>query len=178
MSQTVETIKKLRELTGLGVIECKKALEKTENNLEKALEMLKEKGIQIAEKKTNKTTKEGLIGSYIHLNGKIGVLVEVTCESDFVARTEDFKELVKNLCLQIAATAPEYIKKEDVSAEILEEKKKTYKDISIFYKEKVLFEQPFIKDDSQTIEQYVKGKIAKLGENIRVNRFTRYQIGE
>lgn len=176
--QTVETIKKLRELTGLGIIECKKALEKTENNLEKALEMLKEKGIQIAEKKIDKATREGLIGSYIHSNGKIGVLVEVTCESDFVARTEDFKELVKNLCLQIAATAPEYIKKEDIPAETLEEKKKTYKDISIFYKEKVLFEQSFIKDESQNIEQYVKGKIAKLGENIKVNRFTRYEIGE
>ncbi len=178
MSQTVETIKKLRELTGLGVIECKKALEKAENNFDKALEMLKEKGIQIAEKKTDKTTREGLIGSYIHSNGKIGVLVEVTCESDFVARTDDFKELVKNLCLQIAATSPEYIRKEDVPAEVLEEKKKLYRDIDVFYKEKVLFEQSYIRDDSLTIEQYVKSKIGKLGENIRVNRFTRYQIGE
>ena len=178
MSQTVETIKKLRELTGLGVIECKKALEKAENNFDKALEILKEKGIQIAEKKTDKTTREGLIGSYIHSNGKIGVITEVTCESDFVARTDDFKELVKNICLQIAATSPEYIKREDVPSDVIEQKKKIYKDIETFYKEKVLFEQPFIKDDSLTIEQYIKSKIAQLGENINVNRFTRYQIGE
>ncbi|HPP67038.1 MAG TPA: translation elongation factor Ts [bacterium] len=178
MSQTLETIKKLRELTGLGVIDCKKALEQSGNNFDKALEMLKERGIQIAEKKADKITRQGLIGSYIHSNGKIGVLVEVTCESDFVARTDDFKELVKNLCLQIAATNPEYITKEDVSEQILAEGKKIYKDIDNFYKEKVLFEQSFIKDDSLTIEQYVKSKIAKLGENIKITRFTRYQIGE
>lgn len=178
MSQTVETIKKLRELTGLGVIECKKALENAGNNFDKALEILKEKGIKIAEKKTDKVTGEGLIGSYIHSNGKIGVLIEVTCESDFVARTDDFKELVKNLCLQIAATSPEYVKKEDVPENIVNEKKKEYKEIEDFYKEKVLFCQNFIKDDSLTIEEYVKSKIAKLGENIRVRRFTRYQLGE
>ncbi|MCM8805613.1 MAG: elongation factor Ts [Candidatus Omnitrophica bacterium] len=177
MSQTVETIKKLRELTGLGIIECKKALEKAGNDFEKALEILKEQGIKIAEKKKDKTTGEGLIGSYIHSNGKIGVLVEVTCESDFVARTDDFKELVKNICLQIAATSPEYISKNDVPESVIEEKKKFYKDIEQFYREKVLFEQTFIKDDSITIGDYVKSKIAKLGENIQVRRFTRYEIG-
>lgn len=178
MSQTVETIKKLREITGLGVIECKKALEKAGNDINKALEILKEHGIKIAEKKKDKTTGEGLIGSYIHSNGKIGVLAEVTCESDFVAKTDDFKELVKNICLQIAATEPEYIKKEDIPENVLEEKKKTYKDIEEFYKEKVLLNQKFIKDDSITVEDYVKSKIAKLGENIRITRFVRYQIGE
>ncbi|HOJ31538.1 MAG TPA: elongation factor Ts [bacterium] len=176
MSQMVETIKKLRELTGLGVIDCKKALEKSGNDFDKALEILKEQGVKIAEKKSERATGEGLIGSYIHSNGKIGVLVEVTCESDFVARTEDFKELVKNLCLQIAATSPEYIKKDDIPESVIEEKKKVYSDIEQFYREKVLFCQPFIKDDSITIEEYVKSKIAKLGENIRVNRFTRYEI--
>jgi len=172
----VETIKKLRELTGLGVIDCKKALEKSNNNFDKALEILKEQGIKIADKKTEKATGEGLIGSYIHSNGKIGVLVEVTCESDFVARTDDFKELVKNLCLQIAATSPEYIKKDDIPENVIDEKKKIYKDIEQFYREKVLFCQTFIKDDSVIIEDYVKSKIAKLGENIKVNRFTRYEI--
>ncbi|MCM8764841.1 MAG: elongation factor Ts [Candidatus Omnitrophica bacterium] len=178
MSQIVETIKKLRELTGLGVIDCKKALQEAGNNIDRALEILKEKGIKIAEKKEGKMTGEGLVGSYIHSNGKIGVLVEATCESDFVARTDDFKELVKNICLQIAATAPAYIKKEDIPDDVIEEKKKTYRDIEEFYREKVLFCQNFIKDDSLTVEQYVKSKIAKLGENIKITRFTRYQIGE
>ncbi|MCM8822950.1 MAG: elongation factor Ts [Candidatus Omnitrophica bacterium] len=178
MSQIVETIKKLRELTGLGVIDCKKALQEAENNIDRALEILKEKGIKIAEKKEGKTTGEGLVGSYIHSNGKIGVLVEVTCESDFVARTEDFKELVKNICLQIAAASPAYIRKEEIPDDVIEEKKKIYKDIEEFYREKVLFCQNFVKDDSLTIEQYVKSKIAKLGENIKITRFTRYQIGE
>jgi len=178
MSQTVEMIKKLRDLTGLGVIDCKKALEKAGNDFDKALSMLKEQGIKIAEKKTERVTKEGLVGSYIHSNGKIGVLVEITCESDFVARTDDFKELVKNICLQIAATAPEYVSKGQVPADVVEEKKKSYKDIEDFYKEKVLFCQSFIRDDSLTVEEYVKSKIAKLGENINITRFTRYQMGE
>ncbi|MCM8764047.1 MAG: elongation factor Ts, partial [Candidatus Omnitrophica bacterium] len=171
-------IKKLRELTGLGIIDCKKALEEAENNVDRALAILKEKGIKIAEKKEGKTTGEGLVGSYIHSNGKIGVLVEVTCESDFVARTDDFKELVKNICLQIAATAPTYIRKEDIPEDVVEGKKKIYSNIEEFYMEKVLLCQNFIKDDSLTVEQYVKSKIAKLGENIKITRFTRYQIGE
>lgn len=178
MSKPVEVIKKLRDLTGLSVIECKKALEQAGYDFDRAVEILKDKGIKIAEKKVDKITGEGLIGSYIHSNGKIGVLIEVTCESDFVARTDDFKELVKNLCLQIAATSPEFIKKEDIPEKIVEEKKKEYKDIEDFYKEKVLLHQSFIKDDTLTIEEYIKGKIAKLGENIRVRRFIRYQLGE
>ena len=117
MPVTLEQIKSLREKTGLGVIECKKALENAAGNFDKALELLKLKGIQIAEKKETRQTKEGLIGSYIHTNGKIGVLVEVTCESDFVARTDDFKELVKNLALQIAATSPKWVTKEEVPAD-------------------------------------------------------------
>ncbi len=178
MSQTVEKIKKLREITGISVIECKKALEKAGNDIDKAMEILKEQGIKFAEKKSERITGEGLVGSYVHSNGKIGVLAEVTCESDFVARTEDFKELVKNICLQIAATSPEYIRKEDVPESVREEKKKMYKDIEEYYREKVLLCQNFIKDDSLTVEEYVKGKIAKLGENIKITRFTRYQIGE
>ncbi len=183
MSNQIEQIKNLREKTGLGVIECKKALEESGNNIEKALELLKIKGIKIAEKKEARETKEGLIGSYIHTNGKVGVLVEVACESDFVARTEDFKELVKNLSLHITALAPLWITKESIPEDIIKEKEKIFKQqakdkLEEFFKEKVLLSQPFIKDNSMTIEDYIKGKIAKLGENIKVVRFARFQIGE
>ncbi|MCM8759941.1 MAG: elongation factor Ts [Candidatus Omnitrophica bacterium] len=178
MSKPIDAIKKLRDYTGLSVIECKKALEQAGYDFDKAVEILKERGIKIAEKKADKTTGEGLIGSYIHSNGKIGVMVEVACESDFVARTDDFKELVKNICLQIAAASPEYIRIEDIPENLVEEKKKEYGNIEDFYKEKVLLCQNFIKDESMTIEQYIKSKIAKLGENIKVRRFTRYQLGE
>lgn len=169
---TLEQIKALREKTGLGVIECKKALDGAGGDFAKALELLKLKGIQIAEKKESRETKEGLVGSYVHTNGKIGVLIEVTCESDFVARTDDFKELVKNLTLQIAASSPEWITKEDVPAAVLKERGEGV------LKEKVLFCQSFIRDDSLTIEDYVKSRIAKVGENIKVTRFARFQLGE
>jgi elongation factor Ts len=195
MSQRVEQIKTLREKTGLGVIECQKALESAGGDIEKAVEFLRQKGLRLAEKKTDKATKEGLIGSYVHSNGKIGVLVEVACESDFVARTDDFQELVKNICLQVAATNPRWITREDIPAEVLDEEKRLvreqYRDkpenirdkivegkINDFCKETVLVEQVFIRDDSMTIGEYLKGKIAKLGENIRIMRMARFQIGE
>ncbi|MCL5409058.1 MAG: elongation factor Ts [Candidatus Omnitrophica bacterium] len=183
MSSQIEQIKTLREKTGLGVIECKKALEESGNSIEKALEFLKQKGIQLAEKKESRETKEGLIGSYVHTNGKIGVLIEVACESDFVARTEDFKELVKNLSLHIAALSPTWITKESVPIEIIKEKEKNFGQqaetkLEEFFKEKVLFNQPFVRDNSISVEAYIKEKIAKLGENIKVSRFARFQIGE
>ena len=183
MSSQIEQIKKLREKTGLGVIECKKALDESGNDIDKAFELLKEKGLKIAEKKETRETKEGLIGSYVHTNGKIGVLVEVACESDFVARTEDFKELVKNLSLHIAALSPLWITKESVPAEVIKERETFFGPHAVnkleeFFKEKVLFNQPFVKDNTKTIEDYIKEKIAKLGENIKIVRFARFQIGE
>ncbi|MCL5674872.1 MAG: elongation factor Ts [Candidatus Omnitrophica bacterium] len=183
MSSQIEQIKALREKTGLGVIECKKALEESGDNVEKALELLKVKGIKIAEKKESRETKEGLVGSYVHTNGKIGVLVEVTCESDFVARTDDFKELIKNISLHITALSPVWITKESIPVDIIKEKEKNFgqdaeKKLEEFFKEKVLLNQPFVKDNAITVEDYIKEKIAKLGENIKVTKFARFQIGE
>ncbi|RKY30297.1 MAG: translation elongation factor Ts [Candidatus Omnitrophota bacterium] len=195
MKVPIELVKELREKTGLGVMDCKKALEEAEGNMDKAIEILKRKGVKISEKKAGRKTKEGLIGAYVHLDGKIGVLVEVNCETDFVAKTDDFKELVKNLALQIAATSPLWIDRESVPENVIEEKKKEieeeFKDkpkdviekivsgkMEEFFKEKVLLEQPFIKDENITIKDYLTSKIAKLGENIRIKRFVRFEIGE
>jgi elongation factor Ts len=188
-------IKELREKTGLSVIECKKALEESSGDINKAIEILKKRGLEISEKKKEREAKEGLIGSYIHTNGKIGVLIEVNCETDFVAKNSEFKELVKDLCLQIAAGNPEWIDVESIPKEITEEKineiKEEFKDkpedvikkiidgkLNEFYKEKVLLKQTFIKDENITIEEYIKSKIAKLGENIKIKRFARFEIGE
>jgi elongation factor Ts len=195
MKMDTSKIKELREKTGLGVIECKKALEESNGDINKAIEILKKRGLEISEKKKEKEVKEGLIGSYIHTNGKIGVLIEVNCETDFVAKNSEFKELVKDLCLQITATNPQWIDVESIPKEITEEKineiKEQFKDkpedvikkiidgkLNDFYKEKVLLKQPFIKDENITIEEYIKSKIAKLGENIKIKRFARFEIGE
>jgi len=188
-------IKELREKTGLSVIECKKAIEEANGDINKAIEILKKRGLEISEKKKEKEVKEGLIGSYVHTNGKIGVLIEVNCETDFVAKNSEFKELVKDLCLQITAGNPEWIDVESIPKEIIEEKtneiKEQFKDkpedvvkkiiegkLNDFYKERVLLKQPFIKDENITIEEYIKSKIAKLGENIKIRRFARFEIGE
>ncbi|MCM8806406.1 MAG: translation elongation factor Ts [Candidatus Omnitrophica bacterium] len=188
-------IKELREKTGLSVIECKNALEEANGDINKAIEILKKRGLEISEKKSSKEVKEGLIGSYVHTNGKVGVLIEVNCETDFVAKNSEFEELVKNLCLQIAAMKPTWIDVDSIPEEILKEKieeiKSQYKDkpqnvlekiiegkLEDFYKEKVLLKQSFIKDEQITIEEYIKSKIAKLGENIKVKRFVRFEIGE
>ncbi|MCM8771503.1 MAG: translation elongation factor Ts [Candidatus Omnitrophica bacterium] len=188
-------IKELREKTGLSVIECKNALEEANGDINKAIEILKKRGLEISEKKSSKEVKEGLIGSYVHTNGKVGVLIEVNCETDFVAKNSEFEELVKNLCLQIAAMKPTWIDVDSIPEEILKEKieeiKSQYKDkpqnvlekiiegkLEDFYKEKVLLKQSFIKDEQITIEEYIKSKIAKFGENIKVKRFVRFEIGE
>jgi len=195
MKVDIDKIKELREKTSLSVMECKNALEKTNGDLEKALEYLKKRGFEMSEKKESRETKEGLIGSYVHINGKVGTLVEVNCESDFVSRNEEFKELVKNICLQITATSPKYIdrnyvhkkeknkikdivkeefkdKKEEIIEKIIEGK------LNDFYKENVLLDQIYIKDENITVNEYIKSKIAKLGENIKVKRFSRFEIGE
>ncbi|MFA5646262.1 MAG: translation elongation factor Ts [Candidatus Ratteibacteria bacterium] len=197
MTTTVEKIKILRGETGLAIIDCKKALENAGGDLDKALTVLRAKSLEMAEKKLDKETGEGLIGSYVHTNGKIGVLVEVTCETDFVARTDDFKELVKNLTLQITASSPTWVSKDDVPEDVIEEHRKIIAEsdeikakpeqvqerivtgkMDLFFRKNVLLEQSYVKDDSKTVSEYIKEKIAKLGENIKVIRFVRFEFNK
>ncbi len=196
MAITAQMVKELRERTGAGMMECKKALQEANGDIEKAIEILKKKGIAKAEKKASRATKEGLIGSYIHMGGKIGVLVEVNCETDFVARTDEFQALVKDIAMQIAAMNPKYISPEDVPEEVIEKEKAIYREQALesgkpehvvdrivegkmkkFFEEVCLLEQKFIKDDSKKVRDIITEAIAKLGENIKVSRFVRFQIG-
>lgn len=195
----VDTIKELREKTGAGIMDCKTALAQSEGNLEKAIDFLRQKGLATATKKAGREAREGTIGSYIHFGGKIGVLVEVNCETDFVARNPEFQELVKDLAMQIAGSvpAPQYIRREEVPPAVIEKEKEIYMaqaretkkpegviakiaegKIEKFLQEICLLEQPFIKDPQIKIKEMVAQKIAKVGENILVRRFTRYQLGE
>lgn len=194
---TPQQVKQLRERTGAGVMDCKKALEETNGDIEKAVVVLREKGIAKAAKKASRTAAEGIISSYIHGDGRIGVLVEVNCETDFVARNEDFQNFVKDIAMQIAASNPKYIAKEDVPEEIIEREREILRAQAInegkpehiaekivegrigkFYEENCLLEQPFIKDPDKSISQYIMETIAVIGENIEVRRFTRYERGE
>ncbi len=196
MAITAQMVKELREKTGAGMMECKKALEEAGGDMEKAIEILKKKGIAKAEKKASRAAKEGIIGSYIHMGGKIGVLVEVNCETDFVARTDEFQQLVKDIAMQIAAMSPKYISVEDVPQEVVEKEKAIYREQALaagkpehvvdrivegkmqkFYEEVCLLEQRFIKDDSKKVKDIITEAIAKLGENIKVSRFVRFQVG-
>lgn len=195
MSIDTLSIKELRNQTGAGVLDCKKALEKANGDIKKATEVLRKKGLAKAAKKDSRGTPEGRIGSYIHTNAKIGVLVEVNCETDFVAKNDVFTNLVKDLCMQVAATEPVSISIEDMPKEIIENQRKTYLEefqnkpsnirekiiqgkMENFYREKCLLEQMFIKDNDQTVRELLNNAIAKLGENIRVSRFVRYKIGD
>ncbi|NPA52030.1 MAG: translation elongation factor Ts [Aquificae bacterium] len=197
MAIDAKLVKKLRELTGAGMLDCKKALEETGGDLEAAVELLRKKGIAKAAKKAGRETKEGLIHAYIHAGGRIGVLLELNCETDFVARNELFKELANELAMQIAAMRPKWVKREDIPKEIIEKEGEIAREAAIaegkpehiaekiaegkvekFFKEVCLLEQPYIKDDKKTVEELVKEYIAKLGENIQVRRFTRYELGE
>ena len=197
MAVTMEMVKELRERTGAGVIDCKKALAETNGDVEKAVEYLREKGIAAAAKKSGRIAAEGLVHAYIHMGGRIGVLVEVNCETDFVAKTDDFKDLVNDIALHIAAMKPEYLDREEVPADAIEKEKEILtaqalnegKPASIvekmvkgrlekFFAEKVLLEQVFVKDDSKTIQQLVTEKVAKIGENIKIRRFVRFELGE
>ena len=164
---TIEAVKELREKTGAGIVDCKTALTKSDGDLEKALDFLRQKGLLQADKKADRETKEGLISSYIHPNGRVGVLIEINCETDFVARNPEFQTLIRDLAMHIAgsAPAPQYVREEDVPAESKET-------------QVALLEMPFIKDPSVTIKELVAQKIAKIGENIQVRRFIRYQLGE
>lgn len=194
---SLDLVKELRARTAAGFSDCKKALEEAEGDIEKAIDILRKKGLAIATKRAGKEAKEGIIASYIHANKKIGVLVEVNCETDFVARTPDFQEFAHNLAMQIAATNPICIRREDLPSEVLEREKKIYEEqlresgkpehiiakivegkLEKFYKENVLLEQDFIKNPEITIQDLLNELIAKTGEKIIIKRFCRFQIGE
>jgi elongation factor Ts len=195
MSVTAADVKKLREMTGAGMMDCKKALVESNGDFDKAKEFLRKKGLAKADKKGFRSAKEGIIYSYVHFNNKMGSMIELNCETDFVARTDEFKALAKDICMQIAAMKPEYLDKESVPQDMVEREKEIYRDqvknkpenvqekiiegkLSKFYEEKCLLNQKFFKDDSLTIEAHIKNYIAKLGENIRISRFSRFGIGE
>jgi len=194
---TTQMIKELREKTGAGIVDCKKALVEAGGDMEKAVEILRKKGAAKAAKKAERATAEGAVFSYIHGGGKVGVLVELNCETDFVARNETFKELGHEIAMQIAAMAPEYVSKEEVPAEVIEKEKEVLREQALaegkpehivekivegrlakFYSEKCLLEQPWIKDDSKTIKDLITDYITKLGENIKVRRFARFEVGK
>ena len=174
MINSVKAIKELRDLTCSSVAHCKKALEEAKGDIKQAVVLLRKQGLEIAAKKQSRAAKEGRIDCYIHHGNKIGVLLEVDCESDFVARNEEFVKFTKDLAMQIAATSPEYIKKEDVPEEVLKHEKNK----EDYYKNSCLLEQIFVKDASLLIKDYLGSIVAKLGENIVVRRFIRYKIGE
>jgi elongation factor Ts len=194
---TAQLVKQLRERTGAGMMECKSALTETKGDLPEAEVVLRKRGSTSAVKKASRTTKQGLIGTYIHHGGQLGVLVEVNCESDFVARTDDFQGLVHDLAMHIAAADPQFIRKEDVTPAALDKEKDIQRAralaegkpekiidkiiegrLSKFYEEICLLEQPFVKENTLTIDQLIKTKIAKLGENIVVSRFVRFKVGD
>ena len=195
MEINAATVKKLRDLTGAGMMECKAALMEANGDIEAATTILRKRGLATATKKAGRSTNEGLVGNYIHMGGKIGVLVEVNCESDFVARTEDFQNLAKEIAMHIAAANPQYVRREEVPGDILDRERGIYRDqvkdkpaqvvdkivegkLNSFYEQVCLLDQPSIRDPKQTIGQLVQAAIAKLGENISIARFVRLKVGE
>jgi elongation factor Ts len=196
MAITAAMVKDLREKTGAGMMDCKKALVETEGNIDEAIELLREKGLSKAAKKADRVAAEGIIEAYIH-GGRIGVMVEVNSETDFVAKNEGFKDFARDVAMQIAAQNPEFVSREEVPADKIEAEKKILRQqalnegkpekivdkmvegrIEKYYKEVCLLEQPFIKDPDKTIKDLLNEKIAKLGENLKIRRFTRYEVGE
>jgi elongation factor Ts len=190
-------VKQLRDQTGAGMMECKAALQESNGNIDEAITILRKRGLAQAAKKTGRSTSEGLIGAYIHSGGKIGVLVELNCESDFVARTEDFQNLMKEISLQIAAASPTYVRREEVPGDVLDKERAIYRaqmensgkpaqvidkivegKLNSFYEQTCLIDQPSIREPKTTVGQNIQAAIAKLGENISVARFTRYRVGE
>jgi elongation factor Ts len=197
MSISASLVKELRERTGAGMMDCKKALTETGGDMEKAVIYLREKGLAAAAKKAGRIAAEGLIESYIHGVGKLGVLVEINCETDFVALTDEFKGLARDIAMQIAASKPEYVSRDEVPAEMVEKEKEILRAQAInegkpekiadkmvegriekYYKDVCLLEQPFVKDTNLTVQQLLTEKIAKIGENISIRRFVRYELGE
>ena len=194
---TASLVKQLRDKTGAGMMECKKALVESDGNIAEAEVVLRKRGIASAGKKAARATRQGVVGSYIHPGAQLGVLVEINCESDFVARTDDFQQLVHDVAMQIAAADPQFIRKEDVTPDVLEKEKDIAREraraegkpekildkivegrLSKYYEEVCLLEQPFIKDNTLTVGQLVASLIGKLGENITITRFIRYKVGD
>jgi len=197
MEITTEMVKELRQATAAGILDCRKALEVAEGDFDKAVDYLREKGLAKAAKRVDREAKDGLVVSYIHGGGRIGVLLEVNCETDFVARTDEFKGLVNDVALQIAAMAPQYVKREDIPSSVIEHEKELYRAQALeegkpeavvdrivdgrlekFYKDICLLEQAFIRDEERTIDDLVKEQITKTGENMVVRRFARFELGE
>ena len=192
----MESVKTLRERTGAGVLDCKKALVASDGNMDKAIDVLREKGLAKAVSKASRQVSDGMVFTYIHAGGKLGVLVELNCETDFVAKTADFQGLGKEIAIQIAATDPSFIRSEDVPADVVEHEKGLYRvqleaekkpeqvwdkiiegKLGAYYKENCLMQQPYIRDESKTVDELIKAMIAKTGENIVVSRFVRFKIG-
>jgi len=197
MAGSSQLVKELREKTGAGILDCQKALAENGDNIEKAIDFLRQKGLAAAQKKAGRETNQGLVHAYIHMGGKIGVLIEVNCETDFVARNDEFKTFVNDLALQVAAAKPSYVKREEIPGSIIDKERMIYEaqakemgkppaawpkiiegKLEKFYQESCLIEQAFIKDPAVTIKDLLSQKIAKIGENINIRRFTRYQLGE
>ncbi len=197
MAITAQMVKELRDRTGAPMMDCKEALAETGGDVEKAIDFLRKKGMAAAEKKAGRATAEGLVSSYIHAGGKIGVLLEVNCETDFVARTDDFQALVRDIAMHVAAANPRFVRREEVTEDVLERERDIYKQQALdsgkpenivdrivegkmekFYSEAVLLEQPFVKDPDHTIQQVVASAVGKMGENIQISRFARFVLGE
>ena len=197
MAGASSLVKELREKTGAGILDCQKALQETGDDIEKAIDYLRQKGLAAAQKKSGRETNQGLIHAYIHMGGKIGVLIEVNCETDFVARNEEFKAFVNDLALQVAAAKPTYVKREDIPKDIVDKERAIYEGQAKemgkppaawpkivdgkpekFSQESCLMEQAFIKDPAVMVKDLLAQKIAKIGENMNIRRFTRYQLGE
>jgi len=194
---SADTVKDLRERTGAGFMDCKRALEETDGDLERAIVLLRERNQASAAKKAGREAREGVVASYIHTGGRIGALVEVNCETDFVARTDEFQALARNLAMHIAAEQPRWVRAEEIPAELLEQEKEVYRSLAIkegrpekvldkivegrlkkFYGEVCLVDQPYVRDDQKTVADVIKEEMARLGENIAVRRFVRYQLGD
>jgi len=194
---SAENVRRLRELTGAGMMDCKRALQEAQGDLDRAMELLRERGQAGIEKRKGRAASNGVVESYVHGEGRIGVLVELNCETDFVGRTEEFKTLARELAMQVAAQAPRWVSREEVPDDVVESEKKIYAErarqmgkpenvldriadgmLEAFFKETVLLDQPYIRDDSKQVEDLVKEIAAKVGENIVVRRFSRFQLGE
>jgi elongation factor Ts len=194
---TADQVKQLRDKTGAGMMDCKQALTEASGDMDKAIELLRKKGLASAAKRAGRTAKDGVIGHYIHMGGKVGVLVEVNCETDFVARTEDFQVLAKELAMHIAAASPQYVKREDIPSEILDKEKEIYRaqfadqkkpanvvekiiegKLESFYAQVCLMDQPSVRDPNVSIKQMVTTAAAKTGENVTISRFVRFKLGE
>ena len=197
MASLSELVKELREKTGAGILDCQKALTENGNSIDKAIDYLRQKGLAAAQKKAGRETNQGLIHAYIHAGGKIGVLIEVNCETDFVARNEQFKAFVNDLALQVAAASPSYVRREAIAEDVVAQERSIYEGqakelgkppaawpkiiegkLEKFYQENCLLEQAFIKDPSVVIKDLLAQQIAKIGENMNVRRFTRFQLGQ